>query len=230
MTQAAAVRSGLGEAAEDYIKAIYKLSAGGGSVTSAAVAVRLGVTPPAVTKMAKRLRRRGLIDSSGTAGLQLTPEGERTALRLLRSHRLIELFLTKELGLPWEEVHQEAEKLEHSISERVEARIAELLGHPTHDPHGQPIPSPDGDLNDAEAIPLLQLAPGGSAVVTRVAATVPGMLRHLGELGVFPGTRVEMLEPDPYGGSLRLKVTGTERAIGRELAAHVFITMEVGEQ
>ena len=217
----------LGEAAEDYLKAIYKLTRREESVMLSAVADELGVSPPAVTKMVKRLQRDGLADHSRTEGVKLTLEGERRALRVLRSHRLLELFLADELGMPWEEVHAEAERLEHAISERVVTLIAERLGHPTHDPHGHPIPNRRGEVSGPEPLPLLGLKPAQAAAISRVPDSDADMLRYIGELGLRPGVRVEMLEPEPYGGSLHLLVGGVERAIGRDLAANIYVSPEV---
>ena len=216
----------LGEAVEDYLKAIHQLSLRSDRVTPSAVAERLEISSAAVTKMVKRLLELELIEYSRSQGLRLSREGERNAARVLRTHRLMELFLARELDLPWEEVHREAERLEHVISARVEERIDAALGHPTHDPHGHPIPRRDGRIEKAELTPLAQLEPGERASVSRVADSDPDMLRYIGELGLFPGTPVEMLEPEPFGGSLRIRISGIELPVGRELAANVFIIRE----
>ena len=220
----------LGEAAEDYLKAIYKLARREERVMLSSVADALGVSPPAVTKMIKRLQREGLADHSRAEGVKLTLGGERRALRVLRSHRLLELFLAEELGMPWEEVHGEAERLEHALSERVESLIEKRLGHPTHDPHGHPIPTRQGEVAGPEPLPLIDLKPAHTAVVSRVPDSDAAMLRYIGELGLRPGVRIEMLEPEPYGGSLHLRVNGVERTIGRELAAYIFVSPEVEQE
>ncbi len=213
----------LGEAVEDYLKAIYQLSLRCDRVTPSAVADRLEISSAAVTKMVKRLRDLDLVEYSRGEGLRLSHEGRRNAVRVLRAHRLIELFLTRELDLPWEEVHLEAERLEHVVSERVEERIDVILGHPTHDPHGHPIPSRNGGIERTELTPLDQLEPGERAVVSRVADSDPEMLHYIGELGMYPGAPLEMLEPEPFGGSLRVRISQIEHPVGRELAANVFI-------
>jgi DtxR family Mn-dependent transcriptional regulator len=180
--------------------------------------------------MVRRLRDDGLVDYTRSEGLRLTTAGAATAARVVRKHRLVELFLARELGLPLEEVHMEAERLEHVISDRVGERLNEMLGRPTRDPHGHPIPTSDGRIDEPATTQLLSLEPGVRAVISRVPDSDAGTLRYLGEMGMFPGAQVEVLAIEPYGGSLRLMVSGADRSIGRELAGKVYVNTEVEEK
>ncbi|MBI1387477.1 MAG: metal-dependent transcriptional regulator [bacterium] len=213
----------IGSAGEDYLKAIYRLSQQGESVSLASVAQQMEVSPAAATKMMKRLCSLRLAEYSRSGGAKLTGAGRRVALELIRHHRLIEMYLMKALGYRWDEVHDEAERLEHVISEEFEERIDAMLGRPTHDPHGQPIPAKDLSLVEDECAPLDALAPGERRRVAWVNDLDAVMLRYMGELGLYPGARVELIEAEPYGGSLRIRVDGVERPVGRELAANVFV-------
>ena len=212
-------------AVEDYVKAIYKLSLENETVTPSHVAERLAVTSAAVTKMVRRLQDLKLVRYARGKGLKLSPAGTKIALEVIRHHRLLELYLTQALGYSWDEVHEEAEKLEHVISENFENKIEELLGHPTHDPHGAPIPTREGHVDHAELTMLSKLKPGEQGTIERVSDNDPKMLSYLGKLGMYPGTAVEMLSREPYGGSLRIKVSGTDHAVGPELAENVFISI-----
>ena len=211
-------------AIEDYLKAIYQLNAEEpevGSVTGQRIAERLGVAAPSVTNMIKRLSELGLVEHERYRGVELSGEGERIALEVVRHHRLLERYLVEALGYGWDEVHDEAERLEHHISEALEARIAAVLGDPTLDPHGDPIPRLDGSVSTILEQRLLDLAPGQSAVVGRVSDQDPERLRYLQRLGITPGTRVTVLETLPFDGPLRLEIAGVEHVIGRSLAATV---------
>jgi DtxR family Mn-dependent transcriptional regulator len=157
--------------------------------------------------------------------LSLSPAGEKIALEVIRHHRLIELYLTELLGYSWDEVHEEAEKLEHVISKQFEERIEKLLNYPTHDPHGAPIPSREGRIEVVEATALAKLEPGQAGVIERVSDHDSEMLGYLGELGMYPGTPVRMIARDPYGGSLSISVSGVDQAIGNELAENVFVSL-----
>jgi DtxR family transcriptional regulator, Mn-dependent transcriptional regulator len=214
----------VGAAVQDYLKVIYKLIASGQRCSPSVVAERMGVSPAAVTKMVKRLQELNLVTYERSQEFALTPAGQKIALEMIRHHRLLELYLTEALGYTWDQVDEEAEKLEHVISEEFEDRIDEFLGYPTHDPHGDPIPTRDGRIDETRHGTLGELAPGESAVVRRVTDGDPAMLRYLGELGLYPDTPVEMVAREPYGGPLRVRISGEERAIGQELADNVFVS------
>jgi DtxR family Mn-dependent transcriptional regulator len=214
-------------AIEDYLKAIYQLdqeAPGAGSVTGHRIAERLGVASPSVTNMIKRLSELGLVQHERYRGVELSDAGERIALEMVRHHRLLERYLVEALGYRWDEVHDEAERLEHHISEALEARMAAALGDPTVDPHGDPIPHLDGSVADDDTRPLVDLAPGDVAVVHRVSDQDPERLRYLEQLGLRPGTSVKLVEMLPFDGPLRLEIGGAEQIIGRSLAA----TVQVG--
>jgi DtxR family transcriptional regulator, Mn-dependent transcriptional regulator len=219
------------EAIEDYAKAIYALQrhAGGeGGVSTNDLAERLGVTPASVSAMLKKLAERGLARHEPYRGVQLTPEGERVALEVLRHHRLLELYLAEHLGVPWDRVHAEAEALEHYISEDLEARIAAKLGNPTHDPHGDPIPDADLVMEEGETRRLDELAPGDRGRFVRISDSDPAMLRYLHERGVRLGDRLEVLERQPFGGPLTVRfgeqVEG--QVLGGELAAAMRVELD----
>lgn len=216
----------MGAAGQDYLKAIYKLSFSGVRATPSLLAERLGVSAAAVTKMVRRLQELKLVNYTRSQELSLTPSGEKIALEMIRHHRLLETYLKEALGYTWDQVDGEAEKLEHVISEEFEERIDRLLGFPTHDPHGDPIPTKDGRVDLTRHGTLAELEPGQRGIVRRVTDGDPEMLRYLGRLGLYPDTRVEMLEKEPYGGSLRVRVSGAERSVGRELAHHVFVSAD----
>lgn len=212
----------VGAAVENYLKLVYKLSVESDRVTPAMVAEGLEVSPAAVTKMVKKLQELKLIDYERGRGLVLTHKGRKIALEVLRHHRLIELYLHDQLGFGWDEVHEEAERLEHVISERFEEKIAELLGYPSHDPHGDPIPTLDGKVDTVAEMSLEDLQSGDSGEILRVYDQDNEMLRYMGELGLYPGALVKLLEVEPYGGSLRISVAEKERRIGRDLARYIF--------
>jgi len=218
-------RGGRSEAVEDYAKAIYTLAQrGGGRVGTNELAQRLAVTPATATAMLKRLDDRGLVRHRPYKGVTLTAEGERVALEVIRHHRLLEAFLAEALGMPWDRVHEEAEVLEHYISEELEQLIAEKLGEPTHDPHGDPIPGRDlAPPIDRESRPLGKLAPGEAATFVRVSDSDPAMLRYLTKLGIAPGVSLRVLGRAPFGGPLMVEVDGAERALGDELVERMRI-------
>jgi DtxR family Mn-dependent transcriptional regulator len=219
-------REALGTAGQDYLKNVYKLARGGQRVTASLVAEKLGVSAPAVSKMLKRLRELHLVAQTPERELVLTPAGEKVALEVIRHHRLLELYLTQALGYSWDQVDEEAEKLEHHISEEFEDRIDELLGYPTRDPHGHPIPTKDGRIDETQHDPLSAMQAGQIGVVRRVADDDPAMLRYMGSLGLYPDARVQMLAREPFGGPLRVRIAGAEQAVGRELADHVFVAVD----
>jgi DtxR family Mn-dependent transcriptional regulator len=207
------------DAVEDYAKAIYGLQRQAvGPVSTSALAERLGVAPSSVTAMLKRLDELGLVRYQPYHGVSLTPAGERVALEVIRHHRLIEAFLAQALHMPWDRVHDEAEVLEHYISEELERRIADNLGNPTLDPHGDPIPSSELDLAADRTTALAKLEPGQAATFARVSDSDPEMLRYLAERGIRPGARLRLTGAEPFGGPLSVEVDGREHALGGELA------------
>jgi DtxR family Mn-dependent transcriptional regulator len=188
-------------AVEDYAKAIYALEQRGeGAVGNNALAERLGVTPASASGMVKRLCELGLVSHVPYKGVQLTAEGRRLALEVLRHHRLLELYLAETLGVPWDRVHEEAEVLEHVLSEDLEAAIAAKLGNPTRDPHGDPIPSADLRIDERETVALQSLDAGDSGIFVRVSDSDPAMLRYLSERGISPGDAFEVVEKQPFDG------------------------------
>jgi DtxR family Mn-dependent transcriptional regulator len=207
------------EAIEDYAKAIYALSLrGDGTVTTNALAERLGVTPASVSAMVKRLADRGLAEHVPYRGVALTADGRRVALEVLRHHRLLELFLAEHLGVPWDRVHEEAEALEHVLSEYLEARIAAKLGDPTHDPHGDPIPDAGLHIDEGESRSLSDCAPGMRGSFARVSDAEPEMLRYLDDRGVRLGDELEVVDRQPFGGPLTVRVGDRLHTLGGRLA------------
>jgi DtxR family Mn-dependent transcriptional regulator len=219
--------AGNSEAVEDYAKAIYALAARTGEpVTTTALAARLGVSPGSVTAMLKRMGEMKLVRHEPYHGVGLTPAGEKVALEVIRHHRLIESYLTEALGMPWDRVHDEAEVLEHYISEELERRISDALGDPSRDPHGDPIPSAELDLADEETVSLADLSPGRGATFTRVSDSDPAMLRYLAERGIRPGARLRVTGEQPFGGPLLVEVDGREHALGGGLADRMRVALE----
>src|SRR3954451_134690 len=207
------------EAVEDYVKAIYALAHRlGGAVATSALAERLDVAPSSVTAMLKRLDEAGLVRYEPYRGVGLTRRGEQLALEVIRHHRLIEAFLAESLGMPWDRVHDEAEVLEHYISEDLERRIAGALGDPELDPHGDPIPSADLDLAIDSTIPLAELQAGDLVTFARVSDSDPTMLRYLAERGIRPGVGLRVTDIQPFGGPVFVEVDGREHALGGERA------------
>ena len=211
--------SQVSEAVQDYAKAIYSLQQRiGGPVSTSALAERLGVSPASASAMVKRLESLGLVDHRPYHGVELSPAGERVALEVIRHHRLLELYLAEALGMPWDRVHEEAEVLEHAISPELSALIAEKLGNPTHDPHGDPIPTADGELPAESSRPLADLEPGEAGVFTRVSDSDPEMLRYLSDRGIAPGDRLEVIERQPFDGPLIVRFGSGDHALGGGLA------------
>ncbi len=192
-------------AVEDYAKAIYALEGDGGervAVSTTALAERLGVTPASASAMMRKLGERGLVDHVPYKGVRLTASGARVALEVLRHHRLLELYLAEELGVPWDRVHEEAEVLEHVLSEELEVRIAAKLGDPTHDPHGDPIPSAELEVGEDRTVSLSDVEPGARAVFVRVSDADPEMLRYLAGRGIGLGEALEVVARQPFDGPL----------------------------
>jgi DtxR family Mn-dependent transcriptional regulator len=189
-------------AVEDYAKAIYALEGrtDGGAVSNNALADRLGVTAASASNMVKKLDALGLVRHVPYRGVQLTARGARVALEVIRHHRLWELFLAEDLGLPWDRVHDEAEILEHVLSEELEELIAAKLGDPTHDPHGDPIPSRELVIDEGPRTMLQELEPGACGIFVRVSDSDPSMLRYLSERGIRPGAPFEVVDKQPFDG------------------------------
>ena len=202
------------QAIEDYLKAIYELSAGK-AVTTNQLARQLGIAPASVTGMLQKLTRLDppLIVYQKHHGVRLTAEGERAALEIVRHHRLIELFLYRMLGYPWDEVHSEADRLEHVISEDFEERLSQLLGDPSRDPHGDPIPDRDLVLPPYSSTRLSELRPGQTAVLQRVHSSDPDLLRYLSQQGVVPQAEVKILTHSPFDGNLQIQVAGQDEPV-----------------
>jgi DtxR family Mn-dependent transcriptional regulator len=210
----------LSPAMEDYLKAIYLLEHHHGTVSTSMLAEEMNVVAASATGMIKKLADNGLVDYERYRGVRLTERGRQAALETLRHHRLLELFLTEKLGFSWDEVHAEADRLEHHISEALEARIFEILGEPTHDPHGDPIPTLSGDLPSLEIHSLTEVEEGTSGLVARVLTQDDEVLRYLREAGLALNAPVTLLALDRVGGTLRLRTAG-----GREIT----LSTEVGK-
>lgn len=205
-------------AMEDYLKIIFKLEEEGSSVTTQSIAERLQVQSPSVTNMIKRLAELNLLEHRRYRGVMLTMTGRKAALEVIRHHRLLELYLAEALDYSWDEVHDEADRLEHSISEEFEARIDRVLGFPRVDPHGEPIPTAEGEIAEAIGRRLTELPEGSQVVVELVSDTDPEKLRYLGDLGLFPAARLTIVEHMPFDGPIRILVKDTEHVLGRQLA------------
>ena len=215
------------EAVEDYAKAIYGLQhQEGGPVSTSALAERLDVAPSSVTAMLKRLDELGLVRYEPYHGVRLTAAGERVALEVIRHHRLLEAFLADALQMPWDRVHDEAEVLEHYISEDLERRIAEKLGNPSLDPHGDPIPTPDLAMAADRTTALDRLSVGDVATFSRVSDSDPEMLRYLAERGIRPGVRLRVMDLQPFGGPVFVEVGGREHVLGGDLAQKMRVERE----
>ena len=219
--------TGSSEAVENYAKAIYSLQhRTGDPVATNDLADRLEVTPASASGMIKKLADLGLVAHVPYKGVQLTEEGERLALEVLRHHRLLELYLATQLDVPWDRVHEEAEALEHVLSEDLEARIAAKLGHPTHDPHGDPIPDAQLHVSEATTRSLADLEEGDHGRFVRVSDSDPAMLRYLSERGVRLGDRLEVLDRQPFGGPLTVRFGDTLQMLGGALAAAMRVELD----
>jgi DtxR family Mn-dependent transcriptional regulator len=215
-------------AIEDYAKSIYSLQqrAGGAAVSTNALAERCGVTPASASAMLKRLAERGLVVHEPYHGVRLTRTGERLALEMLRHHRLLELYLAEHLDVPWDRVHEEAEALEHVLSEDLEARIAAKLGNPTHDPHGDPIPDRDLVLHEEETAALSGLPAGAGGRFVRVSDADPAMLRYLAGRGIAIGDRCVVTAVEPFDGPITVRFGAEEHLLGGTLAAAMRIELD----
>jgi DtxR family Mn-dependent transcriptional regulator len=211
--------AGISSAIEDYAKAIYALELRAGeAVTTNALAERLGVTPGSASGMVKRLAELGLVEHEPYRGVQLTDDGRRVALEVIRHHRLLELYLVQSLGVPWDRVHEEAEVLEHVLSEELEELIAAKLGNPTHDPHGDPIPTRELTIEEEPTQSLQSLEAGATGRFTRVSDSDPEMLRFLADRGISPGDSFEVIDKQPFGGPLFIRFGDNVNVLGGDLA------------
>jgi DtxR family Mn-dependent transcriptional regulator len=213
----------LSQAVEDYLKTIYKLQQNTAAVSTSDIARAMDVSSASVTNMVKRLAQMGLLEYESYRGVTVTATGEKVALEIIRHHRLLELYLREVMGYSWEKIHEEAEHLEHHISEEFEQKIDELLGFPTHDPHGDPIPTREGEMADATTHQLADVDPGNSVVVQRVSDTDPEMLSYLEEIGLLPGVSVKVVEKAPFHGPITMLIDGDKRVVGYRVASNVFV-------
>lgn len=216
-------RSGFSESMEDFLKTVYLLQQEHERVQTSMLAEALQITAPSTTEMAKRLAKAKLVEHEPYRGIRLTPAGERLALAVVRHHRLLELFLVEALGYSWDEVHEEAERLEHVISERLAQRIAEYLGDPRYDPHGDPIPTIEGDIQARDLTPLPKWPLEQTGVVARLTDQSPEKLRYLAEKGLGIGAQVRVTARDPFEGPLSLRVDGETQVIGLTVAQCVLV-------
>jgi DtxR family Mn-dependent transcriptional regulator len=209
---------------EDYLKVIYELERSGEPAETNAIARLLGIAPASVSGMVRRLAEQGLITHERYHGANLTPAGRRAALRTLRRHRVIEAYLTSALGYSWDRVHDEAERLEHAASDELIDRMASAIGEPETDPHGAPIPTREGTVQEVRAlVPLSDLAVGDSARVEQVSDESGERLRYFAELGIVPGATVQVTGREPFEGPIALRVERSSRSVGPALAAQVLV-------
>ena len=212
--------------AEDYLKAIYEIEQGGEAAATTDIAAALGIAAASVSGMLQRLGRLSLVRVERYRGARLTPGGRQIALQLLRRHRVIESYLTGKLGYEWDDVHDEAERLEHAASPELVERMAEALGYPTEDPHGAPIPTAEGRVDERRLATIADLAIGATARVVRLSDRDPVFLRYVAGLGIRPGTDVRVAARDPFDGPITLAVGRSKQAIGAAAAARVYVEQE----
>lgn len=203
---------------EDYLKAIYRLTLGGTPAGTTEIAHLLELAPASVTGMVKRLSEQGLLEHAPYKGVELTPVGKRAALRMVRRHRVLESYLVAFLDYTWDTVHEEAERLEHAVSDRLIERMATALGNPSVDPHGDPIPAPDGSMVEVVYTPLSEVPVGEAVELRRVETGQPDRLRYFAEHGLVPGASVRVVSRQPFGGPLMVQIDGLDHLLGSELA------------
>jgi len=218
----------LSQAVEDYLKAVFEVQRDHGKVATTVLAERMGVAPASATGMIKKLAALKLVRHNPYQGVMLTRAGEKMALEVLRHHRLLELYLKEALGYTWDRVHEEACRLEHVISEEFEDKIFEVLGRPTRDPHGEPIPTKDGKMPTVDHEPLSDLQPGATGIISQVSKSDPEMLRYLGARGLIPEATVEVVEKAPFEGPLTVRTGDNSYVLGRQLASHIRVEVEDG--
>jgi len=215
---------------EDYLKAIYHLSSQGGFATTSDIAAMLMVAPPSVSGMMKRLSETGLIEHVPYRGVQLTHQGRTAALQMIRRHRILEVYLTQQLGYDWGDVHAEAERLEHAVSDKLIDRMAGALGDPRYDPHGAPIPTAAGEIEEAELVTLADAVVGATLLLRQVGDENADRLRYLAEQGLTPGTRMTVVDRQPFNGPITVRTDGGEtRVVGRELALLLLCRLTDGD-
>ena len=214
----------LTQSIEDYLKAIYEIQETHDKVSTNSLSEKLDIAPASVTSMIKKLSSKKLVTHERYQGVSLTEAGKKIALEVIRHHRLIELYLKEALGVPWDQVHDEAEKWEHVISEDIEDRIDAFLGHPTCDPHGSPIPSRDGTMITRNSINLIEVTPGSTVIIAEVSDHDSELLRYLGNMGLYPETQIKVISVEPFQGPITLAVKDQEYSIGREAAKYISVT------
>jgi DtxR family Mn-dependent transcriptional regulator len=210
------------QSTEDYLKGIHKLGAGGADVSTSALARHLGIGDGSVTDKLKKLATKKLIRYVPYRGVSLTEAGRRMAVKMMRRHRLWEIFLVRHLGYGWDEVHEEAERLEHATSDEMERRLDDMLGNPDVDPHGEPVPSADGNLPPMKGRPLSEFLPGDVVTIVRVSDDSSAILQHTAMLGLSLNTVVTIAEKRSFDGSLVVVAGGREKYLSREVAASLF--------
>ena len=213
--------------AEDYLKVIYQLTRGGGRASTSEIAASMGVTPASATGMVQKLAGDvpPLLQYKKNHGVELTSAGEQVALEVIRHHRLLETFLQQKLGYSWDEVHAEADRLEHVISEVLEERIARALGDPHYDPHGDPIPNREFLLPEQSTTSLADLHPGDQATIVRISTDEPGLLRYLASIGLSLHNQVVVIDVSPYDGNTTLAVRGREQILGKRVTSRIFVRL-----
>lgn len=216
------IRSLLSPAIEDYLKVIFKLQKTG-SANTKLIADTMGYSAASVTNMLKKLGELGLADYRSHRGVTLTDAGEKVALEVIRHHRLLELYLSEIMGYGWDEVHAEAEKLEHHISEQFEDRINEMLGYPKFDPHGDPIPAKDGSLPEYTADLLTHVELGKQYIIQRIEEQAPDFLRYVADLGLKPNTVIFLENRAPFNGPVTLILNKEKMVIGKEVAQNIHV-------
>lgn len=211
------------ENVEDYLKSIYKLQEGGGRVSTSSLSEWLGVSAPSVTEMIKKLADEGILTYAPYKGVELTAEGRKRALKILRRHRLWELFLVEVLKYPWHEIHDEADRLEHFTSEKLERRLDEALGFPRTDPHGDVIPKTDGSIEPVEYRSLSEVESGETVTVARVNDASSQVLQYASRLGIGLKRRIKVKEHIEFDGSLRVEIGRKEQFVSAKLAENIFV-------
>lgn len=213
------------EQVENYLKNIYKIQEKEGKVTTSSLSEKLQISAASVSEMIRKLAEEGSVRHTPYRGVELTPEGRKKALRIIRRHRLWELFLVEVLKYDWDEIDEEAERLEHITSVKLEERLDRALGYPTHDPHGDVIPTPDGKIPPTRDIHLSSVQPGTTVTVTRVSDADPEILQYASKLGISLGRRLRVKERISFDGSMRVDIGGKEQFVSLKLAQNIYVTI-----
>jgi DtxR family Mn-dependent transcriptional regulator len=211
------------EQVEDYLKNIYKLQEDEGKASTMSLSERLQISAPSVTEMVKKLAEEGIVTYTPYQGVELTAAGRKKALRIIRRHRLWELFLVEILKYPWDEIDEEAERLEHSTSERLEQRLDAALGYPRKDPHGDVIPTLEGEVEDVDQLALASVKPGSTVVVARVSDANPEILQYAAKMGITLNKKVKVKERIEFDGSLRIEIGKKGQFVSSKLASNIFV-------